>query len=236
MFSFTLFGNEDVFYPKTLNTKHFQGSLYMVSILLTQANINRFKPFSQCLIFKYSRILSNALSESINLVNLFNKSIIIMSSLHLLLQFNINPIFFHITMHLLDRTKIESFFSMLSAFSVPKISLFICIYFYFGRIGSNFPFNQKFGLKLPTLKPKRWKGWWNIQWRKLMLKEENLNIINNTMHEGYFDQVVISYSEKNKTSHSRVLSFQEYNYRVQITQVHILFILNTTSVNKFVIF
>ena len=38
------------------------------------------------------------------------------------------------------------------------------------------------------------------------------------MHECYFDRVVIF--------------FPEYNYKVKITQVHVLFILNTTSAAK----
>ena len=158
MFSFTVFGNgnkisnSDDFPQKTLNHNHFQGPFYMVSI--TQANINRFKPFSQCLLSKYSRILYNALNEPVNLVNFFHKFTLIITVLHLF-NIHINLHFFHTTMHLLDRPKY--YFSMLLAFSVPKISLLVYNCFHFGRTGSNFPFSQIFGPKLKSLKPKRWE-------------------------------------------------------------------------------
>ena len=42
------------------------------------------------------------------------------------------------------------------------------------------------------------------------------------MHECYFDRGA-----------SQVIFFPEYNYKVKITRVHVLFILNTTSATKF---
>ena len=50
-------------------------------------------------------------------------------------------------------------------------------------------------------------------------------IVNNTMHECYFDRVVIFWKKYNE-------ALAEYNYKVKITQVHVLFILNTTSAAK----
>ena len=105
----------------------------MVSILISQANINRFKPFSQCLIFKYSRILRIALpSTPINLVKFIQTSTLIMLFLHLCQQFycQINQHFFHITTHLLQIPNIECSSMLLLALSVPKILVYL--YFSFG--------------------------------------------------------------------------------------------------------
>ena len=161
MFSVTVFGNEEIsnsniLQPKPFSLKdHFQKPFFMVSILISQANINRFKPFSQCLILKYSRILRIALPNTpINLVKFIQTSTLIMLFLHSLQQFycQINQHFFHITTHLLQIPNIECSSMLLLTLSVPNILVYL--YFNFGRIGNNFPFSQKFGQKT-TLKPNR---------------------------------------------------------------------------------
>ena len=58
----------------------------------------------------------------------------------------------------------------------------------------------------------------NLGFWKIYNFVQNYSILNNTMHECDFDRVVIF--------------FPEYNYKVKITQVHVLFILNTTSAAK----